>query len=239
MYRERWSGRARAVLWTRAVGPGGDAHRILPDGCLDIIWAGGELVVAGPDTTAYVAVSPGGWRYVGLRFPPGTGPAVLGVPADELRDRRVGLDALWPGAQVRRLTERIAEAGDPVGAVESVAADRLVRAPPVDPAIRAVARLLRSGAGVAATAEAVGLSERQLHRRSLAAFGYGPKTLARVLRMERALTLARTGTPFATVAASTGYADQAHLAREVKSLAGVPLGQLVGQNSSTLLPSGS
>ncbi|MGW5695942.1 helix-turn-helix domain-containing protein, partial [Streptomyces asiaticus] len=69
--------------------------------------------------------------------------------------------------------------------------------------------------------------ERQLHRRSLAAFGYGPKTLGRVLRLNRALDLARTGLPFAEVAATAGYADQAHLARDVRALAGVPLGRLL------------
>ncbi|WP_461029927.1 helix-turn-helix domain-containing protein, partial [Streptomyces sparsus] len=69
--------------------------------------------------------------------------------------------------------------------------------------------------------------ERQLHRRAVRAFGYGPKTLARVLRLERALTLARAGLPFARVAADAGYADQAHLAREVKALAGVPLTTLL------------
>jgi AraC-like DNA-binding protein len=72
----------------------------------------------------------------------------------------------------------------------------------------------------------VGLSERQLLRRSLASFGYGPKTLARVLRMERALALATGGMPAADVAASVGYADQAHLSREVKALAGVSLTQM-------------
>ncbi|WP_143615380.1 helix-turn-helix domain-containing protein, partial [Streptomyces sparsogenes] len=66
-----------------------------------------------------------------------------------------------------------------------------------------------------------------LHRRSLAAFGYGPKTLARVLRLNRALDAARAGTAFAEVAALAGYADQAHLAREVKALTGVPLGRLL------------
>ena len=72
----------------------------------------------------------------------------------------------------------------------------------------------------------MGLNERRLHRRCLAAFGYGPKTLARILRMNRAVDLARAGTPFATVAVAAGYADQAHLARDVRALAGVPLGLL-------------
>ena len=66
-----------------------------------------------------------------------------------------------------------------------------------------------------------------MHRRSLAAFGYGPKTLARILRFQRALALARAGTPLAEVAVRSGYADQAHLAREVRALAGVPLGRLM------------
>jgi AraC-like DNA-binding protein len=62
-----------------------------------------------------------------------------------------------------------------------------------------------------------------LHRISLAAFGYGPKTLARVLRLQRALRLARAGVPFAETAVRAGFADQAHLARDVKDLTGVPL----------------
>jgi AraC-like DNA-binding protein len=227
MYREWWSERAGAIGWTRTIRPGATGHRILPDGCLDIIWVDGRLIVAGPDTAAFVAVSPVGACYVGLRFPPGTGPAVLGVPAHELRDRRIPLDAVWPGAHVRRLIERIAGAPDPVSAIESVIAERRRDAPPADPAMRAAAALLRAGEPVAATAEAVGLSERQLHRRCLVAFGYGPKTLARVLRLDRAVALARRGTPFATVAARAGYADQAHLARDVRDLAGVPLGALV------------
>ncbi|MBO1418112.1 helix-turn-helix domain-containing protein, partial [Streptomyces sp. FH025] len=51
----------------------------------------------------------------------------------------------------------------------------------------------------------------------------GPKTLARILRLQRALGLARAGVPLADTAARTGYADQSHLAREVRELAGVPV----------------
>ena len=57
----------------------------------------------------------------------------------------------------------------------------------------------------------------------LVAFGYGSKVLARVLRLEKAPALARGGLSFATAAAEAGYADQAHLAGEVRVLAGVPL----------------
>ena len=59
--------------------------------------------------------------------------------------------------------------------------------------------------------------------------------------MNRALDLVHAGATYADAAASAGYADQSHLARDVKALAGVPLGQLVSDaaNRSTPLPSGS
>jgi AraC-like DNA-binding protein len=91
----------------------------------------------------------------------------------------------------------------------------------------AIVAPLRAGPPVRAVAERLGLSERQLHRRCLVLFGYGPKTLGRVLRFDRAVALARGGTAFADVAAAAGYADQAHLSREVRALAGVPLSTLV------------
>jgi AraC-like DNA-binding protein len=231
MYRERSSHVPGAVLWTRTIRDGAGPIRVLPDGCQDLIWLGDRLIVAGPDTRPQLTTGPAGARYVGLRFAPGTGPAALGVPADELRDHRVPLEAIWPGAEVRRLTERIADAADPAPLLESVAADRMDRAGPLDPAIRLVVARLRAGATVRSVAGTLGLSPRQLHRRCLTAFGYGPKTLARVLRMSGAVSLACGGTPFAAVAAESGYADQAHLSREVRALAGVPLGVLVDRAS--------
>jgi AraC-like DNA-binding protein len=75
-------------------------------------------------------------------------------------------------------------------ALEIASAEGLCDADRPDPAVAAIVTRLRAGTSVVATADAVGLSARQLHRRCLDSFGYGPKTLARVLRMERALALA-------------------------------------------------
>ncbi|MFJ6769708.1 helix-turn-helix domain-containing protein, partial [Kitasatospora sp. NPDC091257] len=150
-----------------------------------------------------------------------------GVPAHELRDRRVELVDLRPAAEVRHLTERIDEAPDPAAALEALALRLAAEAPPEDPLIRAVAASLAAGRSVAATAGTVGLGARQLHRRSLTAFGYGPKTLARILRMQRALALARAGVPLADTAARAGYADQAHLSRDVRELTGMPVTALL------------
>ena len=66
------------------------------------------------------------------------------------------------------------------------------------------------------------MSERQLRRRVSAAVGYGPKRLARVLRLGAALQAARTGRELAEVAIDAGYADQAHFANDCRALAGVP-----------------
>ncbi|MEI5097883.1 helix-turn-helix domain-containing protein [Streptomyces sp. PmtG] len=215
-----------AVVWTKTAGPPGVAP-VLPDGCVDLLWNEGRLFVAGPDTRAYTPGPETAGRFVGVRFAPGTGPAVLGVPADELRDRRVDLAELWRGPEVRAVAARVDEAADPMAALERVASDRAGRGPGPDPLLARVVALLDAGLDVAATAAAVGLGTRQLHRRSLPAFGYGPKTLARVLRLRRALALARGGLGPAATAAAAGFADQAHLARDVKEFTGVPLGVLL------------
>ncbi|GAA4944046.1 helix-turn-helix transcriptional regulator [Streptomyces heliomycini] len=210
---------------------------MLPDGCMDLLWNEGRLLVAGPDTRAHLTQGrPGAWA--GVRFRPGTAPALLGVPAHALRDRRVALADLWPAADVRRMTARVNAADDPVRALEDLVLRRAAETTPPDPLLGLVVAALDAGRPVAATADELGLGARQLHRRSLAAFGYGPKTLARILRMRRALALARAGVPFAETAARAGYADQPHLAREVRDLTGLALGELVtrGQRREQVHP---
>ncbi len=241
MYAERPSRLDGAVVWTRtaAVGPG-PVHPVLPDGCMDLMWFGRRLLVAGPDTEAHTPGIDAGTAIAGVRFAPGTAPAFLGVPAHELRDQRVVLADLWGSAEARRLAEHIDAAPDPVLALEALALRRASEAGRPDPLPAEVVRRLEAGGTVAGAADAVGLGARQLHRRSLEAFGYGPKTLARILRLQRALTLVRGGVPYAEAALAAGCADQAHLAREMRDLAGTTLSAYeASAKSETPQPSGS
>ncbi|MBM7088536.1 AraC family transcriptional regulator [Streptomyces sp. S12] len=226
MYRERASRLPGAALWTNTLTGDTNSGRVLPDGCMDLLWHEGRLLVAGPDTRAHLTGG-GPSTWAGLRFGPGTAPALLGVPAHELRDRRVDLTDLWGAAEVRRLTARVRAAADPATGIEELALRLAADTAGPDPALRVLVAALDAGRPVGATADELGIGARQLHRRSLVAFGYGPKMLARILRMRRALALTRAGTPPAETAARTGYADQAHLSREVRALAGLPLRELL------------
>jgi transcriptional regulator GlxA family with amidase domain len=83
----------------------------------------------------------------------------------------------------------------------------------------------------------IGVSERQLHRRFSAAIGYGPKTFQSVMRFQRLLKTARekgAEQSLADLAANVGYADQAHMTREVHRLANLRPTVLLRSTDSTL-----
>ena len=84
---------------------------MLPDGCMDLVWSGADLFVAGPDTAPHPYERTAGRAATGLRFHPGVLPALLDVPADALRDARVPLDVLHP-ALARRAVAAM-DAGAP------------------------------------------------------------------------------------------------------------------------------
>jgi AraC-like DNA-binding protein len=202
-------------LWLRE-GSGEDAL-VLPDGCVDVVVRGGRALVAGPDTAPLEVPVAAGELIAGLRLRPGAGGAVLGVPADELRDGRLTLEDVW-GPAGREIGERAA--ADPLALVAALR-PRLAAAAP-DPRVLAAARRLARmpGTPVPALADAVGIGERQLRRCFAAAVGYGPKTFARIARFHRALALVRAAEPAAAAAFAAGYADQAHMTREMRALGG-------------------
>jgi hypothetical protein len=82
---------------------GRTTEAVLPDGCIDIVWRDGfRLVCAGPDTGPVTVERPAAATVIGVRFRPGAAPAMLGAPADALRDLRTPLADLW-GPAVDRL----------------------------------------------------------------------------------------------------------------------------------------
>src|SRR5918992_2958414 len=192
---------------------------------MDLVWRGQELLVAGPDTGPPPARREPGVLSAGLRFAPGRLPALLGLPAAQVRDQRVPLAELHP-ALARRAIARLEQGERPLPMLLGLAL--ALPGDPAEHAVRTVATQLAAGASARATADGLGWTERSLHRRCLAAFGYGPAVLRRVLRFRHATALLHDGVPIAEAAALAGYADQPHLSREVRALAGVAPSEIVG-----------
>lgn len=198
-------------------------HLVLPDGVLDLVWTDGELVFCGPDTAAAQVMYDDATSIWGHRFAPGWATQLTGIPAAELINER--LDAAeYLGLTTAQID---AVAADPRGGLNAVVRALWNRAnvSADDEATLTLAasvnRAAAAGLRVPAIATAHHLSERTLRRFCHQWFGYGPKTLASVLRFQQALELARDGLSLTAVAARCGYADQAHLARESQRLTGL------------------
>jgi AraC-like DNA-binding protein len=216
---------ALACVWVQVVPPeGAEPTLVLPDACADLIWQRDQgAFVAGPDTGPVPTPLPPGSILVGARLRPGAGGPALGLPLIEILDQRVDLRDLR-SEPARQLPGSLGPS-EALRRIISVAADLVASRPP-DALVSHAARLLaRPETRVERLPRELGLGERQLRRRFQAVQGYGPKTLQRVLRFQRFLTMldaAREEVDLAGIALDAGYADQAHLTRECTRLAGMP-----------------
>jgi AraC-like DNA-binding protein len=218
-----------ACRWVRDVARDepSDSTLILPDGCVDLLWREGDLVLAGLDRTARSSSIKPDERILGLRLRPGVAGAVLGMPASEVLDVHVRLEELL-GPAASELSERLAESEDDDEAfaqLEGMVGSAMEASGPDPLVLAATRRLGFPGIRVDELAESLGISDRQLRRRFHQSVGYGPKTLDRVLRFRRLVAqagaVAGGESDLARVAADLGYADQAHMTRDCQRLSGL------------------
>ena len=153
-------------------------------------------------------------------------------PMSELTDSMVVLDDVL-GAEGMALRERLGNAPDWTARfdmAETFVAARLGNATETPLEITwAYDRIIASGGRtrISSLAERLGWSRKHLAGSFSNAIGIGPKTLSRIVRFNRALGLSRQQTAdWADIAADCGYADQAHLVREFRDLAGETPGAL-------------
>jgi AraC-like DNA-binding protein len=220
------------TVWIQRTGSQPYPQRDLPTGGVELHCpVGGVPRLIGPLTRAQLQVIPPRTTIVGVRFMPGAGTPLLGVPADELVDQAVDL---W-GPSAAAIGWAVADAPTPQAAlleVQRYLAGQELRPDPV------VAELVRrlmpwERTGIASLADELALSESQLRRRCLTATGVGPKALQRTLRFQGYLALAQAGfgSGLSDLAAETGYADHAHLTRECVRLTGVTPRELLGDKA--------
>ncbi|KDP89139.1 hypothetical protein CF70_022210 [Cupriavidus sp. SK-3] len=224
-------------VWASALPAGhAGAVAVVPDGCVDLLWRDGRLLAVGPDITAARPDLAPGATVLGARFQPGAAPHWLGLPLSDIVGCEVDLADLW-GRRAHEFAGRMAEAGKQRAEVfQNQLANLAPRVATPSREAAAIFSLVQANAGTAGETmplllRRLGLSERTLRRRSIEHFGYGAKTLERILRFQHALTLARASAygGLAALAADAGYADQAHLSREIQSLCGMTATALLRQ----------
>jgi len=213
-------------IWTQTIktSRGSHSHLVLPDACVDIVFINNDApVVVGPWTKSFVADLAAGTTVVGVRFHPGRAPSLLGVPAHTLVNQSVPLDTI-SRSPLRNQLSRIADEPN-IETKRSALVAGLFNSLPnrsaFDQAVSVAIRWLARDANghVQQLSKWIGLSSRQLQRRFSSAVGYGPKTFHSILRFQRILNLAsgeQNGETLADLALQAGYADQAHMAREVR-----------------------
>ncbi|HEY3889199.1 MAG TPA: helix-turn-helix domain-containing protein [Caulobacteraceae bacterium] len=208
--------------------------RLLPDGCADLIWDGRTLAILGAADIALRSRLRGESRPVGLRLRPGATGAVLGVSAMALPSIPIRLATIW-GALAVDAEAGLKRAGGAEAQrrlLERVVACRLSDSGGPDAVMLEAARQLGSPrASVRAVARASGLDERDFRRRFADHAGLGPKRLQRVFRfggLVRQLADLDAGRiSAAALAVDLGYADQAHMVRECRRIAGATPGGLM------------
>lgn len=200
---------------------------VTPDGTIDLQWIDRTFRVAGPDKDPMIENLPAGTTVVGFRFQPAAAATWLGVSANQIVGQRLSLQELW-GPRARGIAGKVRDhqnIAELIAALESAMGDFSKNAPTNEP-MRAAYNLILAGPppGVALVpwlGRTLAMSERTLRRRFDESFGYGPKTLDRILRYQRFLSMVRLSPGSAAIlAVEAGYSDQPHLVRESRRLAG-------------------
>lgn len=151
--------------------------------------------------------------------------SVLGGSIAELAGSVVGLEDLW-GAKARTLRAKLAATDrwdERFGLLRAALAEELHANRPVDPEVAFAWRRLVAGGGrrrITDLAAETGWSRKRLWSRFTAQVGVTPKRAAMIVRLSPAIQAIMAGTAAAEVAARCGYADQSHLTRDLKDLAG-------------------
>ena len=206
-----------ACTWATSVPPGRPYRlRIVPDGCADVVFGGpaGPLVF-GPRTGWHEVELPAGSAFAGVRIRPHALAAALCEDARELAGRIELLGDVSPTA--------VRGARPVAGSCEAFLASLRDRVSALDPVVTEAVEVLANPARprVADLAAHLRITERTLSRRFSTAVGLPPASYRRIARFRQLLLACdEDDVSWARLAGELGYADQAHLVREYRTMTG-------------------
>jgi AraC-like DNA-binding protein len=198
-------------------------------------------IVCGPHSEYFVIDAAEKAAILSVNFPAGGAFPFFGVPAAELHNTVLPLEALW-GAAAVRLRERVLEAPTPERKFWLLEQALLARAAHTPAHIPAVAFALRALAApsrqrtVADVSARLGYSTRRLAQLFGERVGLSPKRYQRVKRFQAALrTVQRQHDPeWSRIALDCGYFDQAHFNHDFQAFSGLSPGAYVRQSGPQL-----
>ncbi|AFZ31555.1 transcriptional regulator, AraC family [Gloeocapsa sp. PCC 7428] len=214
-------------------------HRVLPDGCIDLIfrfqrssWGGGItnplLTVYGPtDRFKLVNIEPC-TTFIGVRFKPGIAASYLGLSAVSLFQQEVMAQEC--SARFVNMFDRLCECTSVKQALSifqnAVLKLKMTTVDDVPRRVREAVKLLCANERqmqISDVASVIGVSERTLRRDIVASVGLSPKMLAQILRFQSAIALLRSKKQLSlcNIALQNGYADQSHMTREFQAFSGL------------------
>lgn len=227
-------------VWTLRGDSDGTAQPIVSDGCVEIVINladpflrtadDGSLdtqpaeMIVGPTSRPTVVRPTGTIDLVGIRLQPWAASAFLGLSMTELRGRYVSAGDIGNRA-LKQLGERLSEAlpSNRIALVSSEIREMAQR--PVDRLARALVTRVtnaREVPGVRDLSMRAGCSVRTVERVFSREVGLNPKTLLRLVRIQRVLTLAmeQPETSWTRIAFMAGYHDQPHFVHDFRELVG-------------------
>jgi len=222
-------------------------ERMLPMSTTELVidLAGGtagspEAIVVGPHSEYWALDTSRASTVIGVHFKAGGAFPFFGVPAGELHNARVSLDALW-GSSAANLVEQVVTASSAASKFDVLehlllgAARTLTRHRAVKFALRELSDP-SAHAKVAGLANSVGMSQRRLLDRFRGEVGMAPKLYARVNRFHSVVATVQSmrEVDWTDVALACGYCDQAHFIHDFRAFSGFTPVQYLALKGSDL-----
>jgi len=219
-------------------------QRIVPDGCIEMIFTPGEPVkrylpddsyilqpramVLGQITEPLYIEPIGRVDVFSVRFYPGGFMPFVTLPLTDMENRDVELEELF-GKDGVSLEHNVLGAGttsERIQHVETFLLDKLKDAKTIHHIVKSTVDAILSSGGrlsVEQVSKEVVASRRQLERRFSSAVGLSPKQLAKIIRLQTALKMLLNGeaTSLTDLSYENGYYDQAHFIKDFKEFTGL------------------
>jgi AraC-like DNA-binding protein len=198
----------------------------------------GRVMLSGQLSRPLLLMPRAGGRVLGIRFKPAGASALFRFPLADLTDQLCPLDQV-----AQDLHEPLWDAVEPSASSRSLTPQAIARVTevllnypqtPPPPIVNAAITALENSRGITSVSEiarSCAVTERHLERLFRERVGLSPKTIARLMRFQRALAAFDDETKWAEIAVDAGYYDQSHLLHDFRQFAAETPAALLSSDS--------